>query len=540
MKQYFGNHLGVVINTQDPENRGRVQVYIPNISPTLYKNWNEKSENVSFKTLESNVFSQEILERLYTHLPWAEAAIPFWGGSTGAPINESTGTPTPIPTDQGFEYAIPPDGALGGGFDPQNDIRDGNGNFIKKRPFPVNKKLADTVAAGLRGTGLNWVSTSGTGAYGVPNSEHRVGNATDGYFKDAKTGTKLDPTNQNDKNRIAYALRSLTRAGITGVGWGPNYMGNSTFHLDIGSRYADWGNDKGNTKPFDWVVNARKGNPQKPPTSNEPPPEAYADTRKAQIDMLATSSGDPTGETVDVGGAFFNSLVGIPANVLRYLASISNFESGWNLQEAYSDRYNKPENNSMVRKYGKALGSDYGFYQVNGLNVKEAQKLGINNLNTGTFEQQTVAVANYLRVKFPSVYAEAEKGNFAAANSIPTNNKGQNITDFWLGLKKDANGAFANSVDLGKFGDSIRSVDSNPNLSRIQTQALVDATTGGQNVIRTRTPDQYGTLDGPRTGGTMGFNSIPYVGAKVWVFFMGGDVQVPVYFGTIYEPNNIT
>jgi uncharacterized protein involved in type VI secretion and phage assembly len=37
----------------------------------------------------------------------------------------------------------------------------------------------------------------------------------------------------------------------------------------------------------------------------------------------------------------------------------------------------------------------------------------------------------------------------------------------------------------------------------------------------------------------MGFNSIPYVGSKVWVFFVNGDVQKPAYFGSIYEPNNI-
>lgn len=533
MKQYFGNYLGLVVNTEDPEKRGRVQVFIPGMMPTLYDNWDKTKKNISFKTFDSETFSETLNFKLKSLLPWAEAAIPFWGGSTGAPINESTGVPTPMPTDQGFNYAIPPEGSAGGGFDPQHETLP---NKIRK--FPVNKELADTIAAGLRGTGLNWVSTSGTGNYGVPNSQHRFGNATDGYFQDAKTGAKLDAANQNDKNRIAYALWSLTRAGVTGVGWGPSYMGTDTFHLDIGSRYADWGNDKGNTKPFDWVVNARKGNPQKPPTSNEPPPEAYADTRDPEVDALALPSGEFTGETEMIGDGYAN-LAPIPNNVLKYLASLSNFESGWNVNEAYSEQYNQASNNSNVREYGKALGSDYGFYQVNGLNVNEARGWGIENLNTGTFAQQTVAVAAYLQRKFPQVYAAVERGDFAEANRIPINSRGQNITDFWFGLKKDQDGTFAKNVDVGKFQDAIAKVDSDPNLSRAQSAALANAVTGGQNVVRTRVPDAYGSIDGVRTGAPMGFTSIPFVGSKVWVFFNGGDIQRPVYFAATYETENI-
>jgi hypothetical protein len=295
MSKIYGNHIGLVVNTEDPERRGRVQVFIPHISTTLYDGWNKKNKNIKFKTLDdgengSSVFTKEILERLYISLPWAEAVVPFWGGSTGMPINESTNQATPIPTDQGFNYAIPPDGAAGGGFDPAHERLS-----RKIRNQPVNPRLAETISAGLRGTGLNWVSTSGTGNYGVPRSQHRPeqgGNASDGYFQDAKTGKPLSGSDPNDRNRIAYALWSLTRAGITGVGWGDgvsnpggNYMGSKTFHLDVGPKYSNWGNDNpnGNNAPAAWVVAARTGNPQRPPTSNDPPTEAYADTRKAQI-----------------------------------------------------------------------------------------------------------------------------------------------------------------------------------------------------------------------------------------------------------------
>ena len=102
MKNAVGNHVGLVVNTNDPENRGRVQVYIPHISTTLYNNWNEKLENIEFKTFEENIFDAEIKERLLSLLPWAEAAVPIWGGGTGAPINTNTGEAIPFPTSQSF------------------------------------------------------------------------------------------------------------------------------------------------------------------------------------------------------------------------------------------------------------------------------------------------------------------------------------------------------------------------------------------------------------------------------------------------------
>jgi hypothetical protein len=533
MKQYFGNYLGLVVNTEDPEKRGRVQVFIPGMMPTLYGDWDQTKKNISFKTFESETFSAGLNIKLKSLLPWAEAAIPFWGGSTGAPINESTGAPTPMPTDQGFNYIYPEEGAGGGGISQQH---------YGDRKGELGLELQGVIARGLAGTGLNWVSTSGTGytEKQADGSLHLSGKATDGHFTESVHPYRiLDPTtSEEDKGRIAYALSKLTQAGIGGIGYGPGYMGGTIkFHLDIGS-YGNWGRDFTFKTQTPWVVNARSGNPQNPPRSNEPPPEAYADTRDAQRDGITLTDGDFNGETEKISDGYAN-LTPIPANVLKYLASISNFESGWNIDEAYSEKYNQDSNNRNVAQYGKALGSDYGFYQVNGLNVNEARNWGIVNLNTGTFAQQTVATAAYLQRKFPEVYAAVERGDFAEANRIPINSRGQNITDFWFGLKKDKDGTFAKNVDVGKFEEAIRSVDSNPNLTRAQSAALANAVTGGKNVVRTRVPDSYGSIDGVRTGAPMGFTSIPHVGAKVWVFFNGGDIQRPVYFAATYETENI-
>ena len=36
---YAGNHLGIVIQNNDPERKGRVKIYCPNLTATVYDNW---------------------------------------------------------------------------------------------------------------------------------------------------------------------------------------------------------------------------------------------------------------------------------------------------------------------------------------------------------------------------------------------------------------------------------------------------------------------------------------------------------------------
>jgi hypothetical protein len=100
MDKSSGMHIGLVVNTLDPELRSRVQIFIPHLSTTLYKGWNEKLEDIKFKTFSDDVFSGDLKERLLSILPWAEPAVPIWGGATGAPVYADLGTASPIPTDQ--------------------------------------------------------------------------------------------------------------------------------------------------------------------------------------------------------------------------------------------------------------------------------------------------------------------------------------------------------------------------------------------------------------------------------------------------------
>lgn len=388
MKKYLGNYLGIVISpaSDDPENRNRVQVWIPHITNTLYNNWNENPADRNYfnYTYGTGLATVEQLKRLRQVLPWAECASPTFGGGTSFIENPASGktsidpyggalTPPDIPLepDSGlliqpesddFGITIDEDGVI----DPLPDIPDtpennrpGSGDDLSpvEPPFPesddelesnedfgepigitsqtsinnslagsslpletseeedyapsttdrsdpssntdgqssaelpsvggggrviqrqeevatfrrgaLNEGLVQTIETGLEGTGLNWISTSGTGAYGVRGSQHRSGNATDGYFvyADGRSTDPLNPNNEEDRANLANAIYRLDRAGIGGIGWdgsrtaggtGNRYMGDDIFHLDVGDN-RNWGHTTRVGSASEWVTNARDG-----------------------------------------------------------------------------------------------------------------------------------------------------------------------------------------------------------------------------------------------------------------------------------------
>jgi hypothetical protein len=74
----------MVINSADPEYRGRVQVFIPHIMPTLYEGWNKDGKDIDISCVGSNIpdgLDPIVHARLCQILPWAEAASPIIGSS---------------------------------------------------------------------------------------------------------------------------------------------------------------------------------------------------------------------------------------------------------------------------------------------------------------------------------------------------------------------------------------------------------------------------------------------------------------------------
>jgi hypothetical protein len=97
MEPVYGIHLGLVVSgQQDPENRNRVQVWVPHISSTVYTSLNAKVQTPNFKDpaikgpADLLNIDANLLPTLQAILPWAECAAPFFGGTSGL-FNTATG-----------------------------------------------------------------------------------------------------------------------------------------------------------------------------------------------------------------------------------------------------------------------------------------------------------------------------------------------------------------------------------------------------------------------------------------------------------------
>lgn len=92
MNNFNSNYVGIVIQNNDPEKRGRIKVYIPHISASIYEKWYQpedadvKDKSFKFIGAEGGVetsLTRDILDELKEIVPWAECASPLVG-SQGA------------------------------------------------------------------------------------------------------------------------------------------------------------------------------------------------------------------------------------------------------------------------------------------------------------------------------------------------------------------------------------------------------------------------------------------------------------------------
>lgn len=86
-KEFIKNYLGIVVQNNDPLQRGRVKVWVPHIDMSVYTAWNDTQKNKQFNFLGSNTLSDlsiDILEQLKIALPWAEQAMPIVGSGNSS------------------------------------------------------------------------------------------------------------------------------------------------------------------------------------------------------------------------------------------------------------------------------------------------------------------------------------------------------------------------------------------------------------------------------------------------------------------------
>ena len=503
MKKVSGNHLGIVINTTDPENRGRVQIFIPHISTTLYSGWNENLKDIKFKTFSSDVFTDEIKQRLWSLLPWAEAAVPCWGGGTGAPIDESTGLPMPIPTDQAFSNQGP-----SGTIKYKSGISgDGLQGFVKER------------TAAFFGQFPNATITSTTGGRHTAGSLHYSGRAIDIRTYDQDPETIRQMVNWwgtvGGATEIGYEVNSASPHLHIGF-----RTDGRTTAFNVGSTPSWWGG---------FANSFRNGSLPSAPTNpgtSQPIQTASVDPRKVPAkDGLNNTKGEREG---GVTGPSIISNSGFSQN---FLNAVKDWESGKDRSAFNSTAINDGGGGIYTIGYGTESrpGATITEAQASQALISDLSKRAVvvnNALNERGItltQSQKEALISYTFNRGPSGLNELLNNSGKTWDSI-----GPNILNYWgsnesakAGLlnrrKKEL--AYANSDGSG--GGSVAEDGAN----------IFRTTNAGQNA--------YPSINSPRAGGPMGFYSTPAVGAKVWVFFEAENPQRPVYFANAYEPSNI-
>ena len=147
------------------------------------------------------------------------------------------------------------------------------------RNLPINEQLTNILARASAATGLTPVIYSGGqpafGPHRTGSHRHDYGGAGDLKLRD-ESGRILNMNNPADQKRMAEFITHAVRAGATGVGAAPGYMGPESIHIGGGSP-ATWGAKGAGSGAPQWLRDAYAAGQSgqvaggtSPPTSTQP------------------------------------------------------------------------------------------------------------------------------------------------------------------------------------------------------------------------------------------------------------------------------
>jgi hypothetical protein len=453
MNSVLGNHIGLVVNNQDPEGRSRLQIFIPHLSNTIYKSWNESLQDVSFKTFSEDLFTGELKETILSTLPWAEAAVPIWGGGTGAPVYDS-GEIAPIPSDQYVDTgaegeSLPP--IEGDADEPLPPV----GGGIQPFPFQGGGQPPPSVEPPLPEFGSGDVVPTGGGAI-IPMEGGAIV-APDDLPPDQAPAWEEDSDNRewNPKNGInnpnAEFGPETARVGQ------PSTSSNSALAAER-SKLAGELNNPDLRKRMHGLIKSEVGNL---------PPEG----KTAFVETLFNRS------------YYRNQSLDTTASSKAYFG-VYGIRPG----------ENEPRYNKALREMTISEREEY--------DQLISRALGGSNYSNGAIH--------------------------AGIPGDPGINEAVESTKVVIGGEIFYTKDFERDAGVGILADA---QGENGPYSETPSQQVMRTTSMGENAV--------GSINASRPGGPMGVFSTPHIGAKVWVFFLGGNVQRPIYFANAYEPSNL-
>ena len=238
------------------------------------------------------------------------------------------------------------------------------------------------------------------------------------------------------------------------------------------------------------------------------------------------------------------SISNIHPNILSIMAGIGATESGFREKEiADSWKYDPPSyfiggikgpNNYKTDARGFAK-INSGYYQTS---QDMGDKYGISNIHSGTFEEQTAKTAQFIQKEYPSLYSQAIRSNSPQELLSITRNMGR-----WMGPNDNPSTAL----------NAIKTSNNDPyayfsNLNSTKTPTYLSSNGKTSTEIPSIDPNVASSNPEPNNGANspsipyanygpkpIGLFSCPAMGAKLWAFFYGGEIQRPVYFACVQD-----
>lgn len=518
MKEYYGNHLGICINNKDPENRGRVQIFVPHIMPALYEDWNELGEDIKLECVGNNLsngLSSKTINKLTKILPWAEAAMPIVGNSVAGSYNPETGN---------FNLTNTPESVAGRTI-PGSTTPVGGSTFDLNSLPPNLQPYGQTFLEAGQQTGVDPALLAAI-------SMHETANGTSSAFRNKNNAMGISNASgpiafNTVEESIFQQARTLARPT------GP-YAGKTTI-AEIGSVYAPVGagNDpfslnqywtKGVTNFYQKLTKNRQVDISNPVTApdasaagavrppfSQPEPTSYLGAQPDQSAITQVNAPTP----VTVGGTA-TARRG-PALTSRTGATFKSGILDLTLPGGTTRSY-------QFNNGGFGAGAiPAGDYTVTNPRIRDTNGMVVDGVGysfdlNDVFDPNAGRERRLLRIH-PDGGATGTLGCLGIVGDAATQRQ------FYEDMKLlvDANGGNFNikiTDDLPESGIPGASSGSTPTLDA--PSQFVKNTTGTTAV----------PLD--TTGMAQGMFAIPGPGAMLWVFFREGNPLFPVYFAASY------
>ena len=184
MKLYNSIYLGIVVQNNDPDYRGRIKVWVPHVNASIYNKWAALKQDRTFKFPGTNINSDLnlVLDSVKDSLPWAECVSPVAGQSATGYYNAYDTKATV--SDAAYPYSL--SGANYSNNYPQFNL---NSEGVGEKPGFVYEKYSNKLTDAFTSTSV--YNTNKVNQNGAQYRPSTYSNAAKGIFSIPNVGSHV-------------------------------------------------------------------------------------------------------------------------------------------------------------------------------------------------------------------------------------------------------------------------------------------------------------------------------------------------------------